>query len=83
VIMSIRRRFRPSVEALDARALCDAGMPADADAGAFAAQDVPPEIVAATDPTGYIAGVAGSSWTGDAGYDPGAPTPAGATGAFD
>jgi hypothetical protein len=54
-----------------------------ADAGAFAAQDVPPEIVAATDPTGYDAGLAGSSWTGDAGYDPGAPTPAGATGAFD
>jgi hypothetical protein len=80
MIMS-NRRFAPSVEALDARALCDAGMPADA--GAFMAQDVPPEIAAATDPTGYDAGLAGSSWTGDAGYDPGAPTPAGATGAFD
>jgi hypothetical protein len=78
---SIRRRFLPSVEALDALILCDAGMPADA--GAFAPQDVPPEIIAATDPTGYDAGLAGSSWTGDAGYDPGAPTPAGATGAFE
>jgi hypothetical protein len=75
------RRFAPSVEAMDALILCDAGMP-DA-AGAFAAQDVPPEIVAATDPSGFAAGLAGSSWTGDAGYDPGAPTPAGATGAFD
>jgi hypothetical protein len=78
---SIRRRFVPSVEALDTLILCDAGMPADA--GAFAAQDVPPEIVGTTDPTGYAAGIAGSSWTGDAGYNPGAPTPAGATGAFD
>jgi hypothetical protein len=75
------RRFRPSVEALDALVLCDAGMPADA--GAFAAQDVPPEVTGTTDPTGYAAGLAGSSWTGDAGYDPGAPMPAGAAGAFD
>jgi hypothetical protein len=80
---SIRRRFAPSVEALDTLILCDAGMPADADAGAFAAQDVPPEVASTTDPTGYPAGLAGSSWTGDAGYDPGAPTPAGTTGAFD
>jgi hypothetical protein len=75
------RRFAPSVEALDALILCDAGIPADA--GAFAAQDVPPEIAGTTDPSGYAAGLAGSSWTGDAGYDPGTPTPAGATGAFD
>jgi hypothetical protein len=32
MIRSIRRRFRPSVEALDALILCDAGMPADAGA---------------------------------------------------
>jgi hypothetical protein len=38
--------------------------------GAFVPYDVPPEIAGTTDPTGYAAGVAGSSWTGDARYEP-------------